>query len=99
MVSDPNPRVGLVGVNKFPAAVCDAIERRVWIDRVYARIQKTTPIVWCDFVERVYYIVERITSDCRASVLAAMEAPAEIVERKFAVASCSDQHIRVEPDQ
>ena len=87
MVSDTHLHVGLVGINEFPAAVRDAAERRVRSDRVHARIQKTTPVMRRDFVERVDYVLERVTLDRESRILAAMEAPAEIVEREFAVAS------------
>src|SRR5262249_21607190 len=71
----------------------------VRIDRIYSRVQETSPIVRHDVIERVYYVIECISFDHRRGVLAAMEAPAEIVEREFPITSRSNQRISLQPDQ
>src|SRR6185369_11782231 len=99
MIGYSNFRVWLVSINKFPAAVSDPGERRMWIDCVDSRLQELPPVVRCDFVECIDDIVKRIWLEHRRCVLTAMKPVTEIIKRQFAVTTRPDQHISIQPNQ
>src|SRR4029077_19429597 len=91
--------VGRFVVDELPSTFLDAAERRVGTGRVQTLGEEGAPIERQELAERGDDIVEGVGLKGGRAAGAAMEEPAEVVERTMTVGFGAQGRIHVEPQE